>query len=227
MLQTCSNVACFYKFVLRHLLCYNSCLMITVVRKWRRTVGLWVIITIIVTTVILTIVLVFGNIIFGFQLQLTLLVFKSFQVINIILSSSNYEMIMALEARPGWPGQLLDRLGDVPLLPLFLLNIFILWRRQPTSPAPSVCTRTRTGRHGLLRSPRGSCRFSNVKNMGEQISICSPDNRHGELIREISLPSIHFCGQIEAIPILLIGYNCLLMEYVGRYFHLCNVVPVI
>ena len=59
--------------------------------------------------------------------------------------------------------------------------------------------------------------------MGEQISICSPDNRHGELIREISLPSIHFCGQIEAIPILLIGYNCLLMEYVGRYFHLCNV----
>ena len=45
----------------------------------------------------------------------------SFQVVNIILSFLNLEMIMALKARPGRPGQLLDRLGDVPLLPLFLL----------------------------------------------------------------------------------------------------------
>ena len=27
--------------------------------------------------------------------------------------------------RPGWPGQLLDRLGDVPLLPWFFLYIFL------------------------------------------------------------------------------------------------------
>ena len=145
----------------------------------------------------------------------------SFQVVNIILSFLNLEMIMNLKARPGRPSQLLDRLGDVPLLPWFLLYNFNWRRRQPTSPAPSVCTRTRTGRHGLLRSPRGSCRFSNVKSMGEQISIWSPDSRHGELIRKISLSSIHFFAQIGAI--LLKGYNCLLMEYVGRYFQPRNV----
>ena len=60
-----------------------------------------------------------------FSVQLTLLVSMSFQVINFILSSSNYEMIMIQETRPGRPSQLLDRLGDVPLLPWFLLCIFI------------------------------------------------------------------------------------------------------